>query len=181
VGFLGGFDPSKGVGDVVHAVQRANRDVGRTRVLLCGRPPQRGQAAARVASGAGDLGTLLHDLGETERVEEVLTAADVVVMATHRRLGEALPATLSEAMACGTPVLAYASGGMAEVIGADAVAGRLARPDDRDDLARVLTDMLRDAPGRLRLATAALARAGELFDPRRAAERYEEVLSGGAR
>ncbi len=58
--------------------------------------------------------------------------------------------------ACGTPVVAYASGGMREVIGADAVAGRLAAPDDRDDLARAVVEVLRDAELASRLAAAGL-------------------------
>lgn len=40
----------------------------------------------------------------------------------------------AEAMACGTPVAAFARGALAEVVGVSA--GRLARPDDVDDLAR---------------------------------------------
>jgi glycosyltransferase involved in cell wall biosynthesis len=119
----------------------------------------------------------LHDLGEIERMEEALTAADVVVMATHRRLSEALPATLIEAMACGTPVLAYATGGMVEVIGADERAGRLAAPDDPHDLARALADILRDPAGAEHMARAALERVRELFAPRHAADRYEALFS----
>lgn len=173
VGFFGGLDPNKGVQDVVQALRRANQAVDPTRLLLCGRRA----ASARPPFDASDVQGRVCDLGETDRVEEALTAVDIVVMATHRRLSEALPATLVEAMACGTPVLAYATGGMAEVIGADGHAGRLARPDDPDDLARVLIDMLRDSAGRERMAAAGLARARALFDPQRAAARYEELFA----
>jgi glycosyltransferase involved in cell wall biosynthesis len=173
VGFFGGLDPNTGVRDVVRALRHADRMLGATRLLLCGR---------RVAAAPPGLAELaadrrLFDLGETERVEEALTASDVVVMATHRRLSEALPATLLEAMACGTPVLAYATGGMAEVVGDDGHAGRLARPDDPDDLARVLLEMLSDAAAADRMAAAGLARARDLFDPQRAADGYERLFA----
>jgi glycosyltransferase involved in cell wall biosynthesis len=173
VGFFGGLDPNKGLVDVAHALRRANRAFGPTRLLLCGRR-HAGQEIA--ALGVRDLGSVVHDLGETERVAEALTAVDVVVMATRRRLSEALPATLAEAMACGTPVLAYETGGMAEIIGDDGHSGRLARPDDRDDLARVLIEMLSDSNAAGRMAAAGLVRARELFDPQRAADRYERIL-----
>ncbi|WP_110240051.1 glycosyltransferase family 4 protein [Nocardioides gilvus] len=42
----------------------------------------------------------------------------------------------AEAMACGTPVAAYARGGLPEVVGRDG--GALARPDDPHDLARAM-------------------------------------------
>jgi len=175
VGFFGGLDPNKGVEDVARAVRHANEMRGQTTLLLCGRL-NGGLSLAALARAAGGA-ERLHGLGETERMEEVLTAVDVVVMATHRRLGEALPATLIEAMACGTPVIAYGTGGMREVIGADGEAGRLAAPDDPADLGRVLVEVLGDPIGAERMASAALARARALFDPKQAAERYEQLFT----
>lgn len=172
IGFFGGHDERKGGADVLRALQRANDTLGPTQLLLCGRR----SASARSAFDRPALRGRVHDLGETERMAEALTAVDVVVMATHRRLNEALPATLIEAMACGTPALAYATGGMAEIIGPDGQAGRVARADDAEDLARVLGEMLGDAEARARMAETALARARTLFDPSRAAERWEALL-----
>lgn len=175
VGFFGGADPNKGVDDVAAALRPADGALGSVRLLLCGRRDARlsaAQLAARLR-----LNGRLYDLGEIDDVREALTAADAVVMATHSRLSEALPAILIEAMACGTPVLAYASGGMAEVVGTDERAGRLARPDDAGDLARILTETLADPGAAQRRAAAALQRVRELFDPRLAADRYERLFT----
>lgn len=177
VGFFGGLDPAKGIADVARAVGVANQRSGETHLLLGGR---RAAGAPSVAALARrfDLVGRLHDAGEIADMVTALTAADVVVMATASRLGEALPATLIEAMACGTPVAAYAGSGMAEVIGVEQRAGLLARPDDVDDLARVIVATLADPAAAAARATAALVRVAERFDPRRAAERYEAVLRG---
>jgi glycosyltransferase involved in cell wall biosynthesis len=175
VGFFGGADPNKGVDDVAAALRPADGGLGSVRLLLCGRRDAR-LPAAQLASRLR-LNGRLYDLGEIDDVREALTAADAIVMATHSRLSEALPAILIEAMACGTPVLAYASGGMAEVIGADERAGRLARPDDAGDLARILIETLADPAAAERRAAVALQRVRELFDPRLAADRYERLFT----
>jgi len=181
VGFFGGLDRNKGIADVAHAVRQASATLGPTHLLLCGRADDGAAPSSQAVARRFDLEGRLHYLGETDRVEEALTAVDVVVMATHRRLSEALPATLIEAMACGTPVAAYATGGMREVIGADGQAGRLATADDPADLARVLIEVLRDPAGAARMAQGALVRVRELFDPEQAADRYEQLFSTLAR
>ena len=181
VGFFAGLAPAKGLRDVAYALHRANRDVAPVRLLLCGRADDRRADQVRALTAEFDLADRVHDLGEIEHVEEAMTACDVVVAATHRRLSEALSATLVESMACGTPVLAYATGGTVEAIGDDQQSGRLARSDDREDFARVLVEILADPAAAERSARAALARVRERFDPQRAADRYEAVLERAGR
>src|SRR5262245_3728082 len=91
VGFFGGLDPSKGVRDVAYALRRVNCDLRPTHLLLCGRGAADRAAAVQALSEEFQLAGRLHDLGETDRVKAALRAADLVVMATHRRLNEALP------------------------------------------------------------------------------------------
>lgn len=174
IGFFGGLDPAKGVDDVARAARAAEQALGETHLLVCGRDGRR-SIADLLAAGARP--ERLHVRGEIDAVETALTAADLVVMATHRRLSEALPATLLEAMACGTPVAAYATGGMDEVIGADGGAGRLATADDGDDLARVVIEVLRDAAAADRLARAALDRVRQHFDSAHIAEHWETLFA----
>ena len=82
-----------------------------------------------------------------------------------------------EAMACGTPVLGYATGGIPEVIGPDGHAGRLARADDVNDLGRVLVEILHNPAAARQLARHGLVRVRALFDPQQAADRYEQLFS----
>jgi glycosyltransferase involved in cell wall biosynthesis len=105
-----------------------------------------------------------------------MTAADVVVVPTRGALGEAIPLTMLEAMACGTPVCGYDVGGVPEAIGADGEAGRLARPDDPGDLGRVLFEILSTPRGARGIAERALGRLRSEFDPEDAADRYDRLL-----
>jgi glycosyltransferase involved in cell wall biosynthesis len=171
VAFFGGHDPAKGLADVARAVRAADGALGEVHLLVCGRRP------ANAPPDVGLRPDRVHDRGEIEAVETALTAADLVVMATHSRLSEALPATLLEAMACGTPVAAYASGGMCEAIGADGGAGRLAVADDAADLARVVIEVLRDASMAARLAAAGLERVRTHFAAESAVARYEALFA----
>jgi glycosyltransferase involved in cell wall biosynthesis len=99
------------------------------------------------------------------------------VLATHQSLGEGLPLTAIEAMACGTPVVAYASGGVVEAIGYYEEGGLLAKPDDPADLLRAIRRVLDDAEFAAKLARRSLTRAHELFDPARAADQYEQLFA----
>ena len=173
VGFFGGLDPAKGVQHVLSAVAEANQRVGRTQLLICGR--QGNGRFEELTTAFPEAGQPIY-LGEIDRVREALTACDVVVMATWSTLSEALPLIVMEAMACGTPVLAYATGGIPELIGSDGQAGRLARPDDAHDLARLLVEVLADAAGAEHLAHTGLERMRQRFAPQRAAERYEQLF-----
>jgi glycosyltransferase involved in cell wall biosynthesis len=174
VGMFGGLDPAKGIDDVLGAVRRANDECGPTRLLVCGRA--NAKETARVSQRVDALG--LHDrfryLGEIERIAEAMGAVEVVVVATRSTLGEAFGLTAVEAMACGTPVLAYAVGGLPEVVGDDGECGRLARPDDAAELATVLGQLIADRSTAERLATNALSRVRTLFSPDRATDRYEQ-------
>ena len=177
VGFFGGLSRAKGLRDVMSAVSRANAQLGTTNLLVCGRSGDGGEpwSPTELTREFGLEGRVRH-LGEIEHIEEALTAVDVVVLATHSVLSEALPATLLEAMACGTPVLAYATGGVVEAIGEDERAGRLVRPDDIDHLSRTLVEVLADPTGAQQMAVVALERTRSLFDPQQAANRYEQLF-----
>jgi glycosyltransferase involved in cell wall biosynthesis len=118
-------------------------------------------------------------LAQTELPELYRQAAAVVVPSVDEGLG----LTAVEALLCETPVVAFDSGGLRDVIQHEKT-GLLVRPGDRVSLAKTLDDLLsRDGYG------AQLGKAGRLyalstFAPESAARRYAEiyrqVLGGNA-
>lgn len=99
-------------------------------------------------------------------------AADLVVLPSIWQESYGLP--VAEAMACGVPVLASASGGVPELI-EDGVTGRLFARLDTQALAGALRELSAD-PARLReMGRAARTRAQRLLTWARSAERLERL------
>jgi glycosyltransferase involved in cell wall biosynthesis len=177
IGFFGGNDPQKGIGDLMEAAVVLRKKGMPVNLLICGRFDSRhGRTIAQWASSFG-LDSWVHYRGQVEDVEGAMTAVDAVVVATHRSLSEGSSLVAAEAMACGTPVIGYASGGIGEVIGECEEGGLLAKPDDPLDLSSAVLRILSDPQLAANIARRALVRARELFDPARAAEQYERLFS----
>jgi glycosyltransferase involved in cell wall biosynthesis len=102
-------------------------------------------------------------------------AADVLVLPSVWQESYGLP--VAEAMACGVPVLASASGGVPELI-EDGVTGRLVRRLDPQALAHALREMAADPARLLAMGAAARARAERLLTWARSAERLERLYAG---
>ncbi|HEV8537208.1 MAG TPA: glycosyltransferase family 1 protein [Candidatus Limnocylindria bacterium] len=154
--YVGQFDARKNIPGLLRAFARAaDRDRDLRLVIV------------------GDLGKLsarLRDALATERVPRervILTGfVDDATLAAlyagaecllHAALLEGFGLTALESLAAGTPVVGYAGGAVAEVVGD---AGVLVRSGDEDALAAALCRVLDDDPLRLGLAGRARARAG---------------------
>jgi glycosyltransferase involved in cell wall biosynthesis len=117
---------------------------GRLKILIFG------QATPEIE----EQGLPVLDLGfitEDRRLAEAYNAADLVVLPS---LDDNQPNILLEAMACGTPVVAFAVGGVPEVI-RDGENGRLVPPFDTARFARAILDLLLDPAEAARLGEAA--------------------------
>lgn len=82
-----------------------------------------------------------------------------------------LPLTVMEALASGTQVLAFAIGGMPDMV-ADGQCGALVPPFDIQALANAIADRIGDKDGIARAAAAARTQAESIFSPESVAERY---------
>ena len=98
-------------------------------------------------------------------------AADVMVVPSRQ---ESFGQTASEAHACGTPVVAFRTGGLVDIV-TDGVTGALAEPFDSVSLSAAIHWVLEDPDRRYQLATAARQRAEQLWDPGQVAGLYAEV------
>jgi glycosyltransferase involved in cell wall biosynthesis len=99
------------------------------------------------------------------------TAADVFVIPSHQ---DNLPNTGLEAHACGTPVVAFATGGLVDIVDPH-ITGVLAQPFDSLSLAAAIRWVLEDPQRRRQMGAAARQRAEGLWAPARVAGLYGEV------
>jgi glycosyltransferase involved in cell wall biosynthesis len=136
-------------------------------------------ARAAVQAQAGDLG--LNWAGVLPRAEIPFHDRSAHLLFSAE-LNAACPNAVVEALACGLPVVAYATGSLPELVGEDA--GAIApygadywklEPGDPQPLANAALQILADSD---RYRAGARARAVELFDIQRVVERYLDVLVG---
>lgn len=100
---------------------------------------------------------------EDPRLLHLQQQADVACLPTY---GDTNPWAITEAIACGTPVVATRIGGIPDQLG-DGQAGLLVPHGDRAALREALLALVRDPARRHQLAAAARARAEERFDARK--------------
>jgi glycosyltransferase involved in cell wall biosynthesis len=102
---------------------------------------------------------LVHFLGNTPAVQEVMPAADLYVLTTDM---ESFGLSALEAQACGVPVLGYRAGGLPEVV-ENGTTGFLGEVGDLDGLASKGIALLKDDDAWGAASRAARARAVSLF------------------
>lgn len=140
-------------------------------LLMVGEGPDRAACEAR----ARELGVRerVRFVGAQTEVESLLPMADLFLLPSEF---ESFGLAVLESMACGTPAVAFAAGGLPEVV-TDGVDGRLVAPCDDAAMARAVLDLL-EAPERLRaLSEAARATAVGRFSRDRVVPLYEAVYA----
>jgi glycosyltransferase involved in cell wall biosynthesis len=140
IGYVGRFDPIKGVLDLAAAILRLSRDLP-VNIEFRGpaqTPADKETRAAITRMVATDPRVTLAEPFPPASVVKVIGAYDVVCLPS--RCLEGGPTAGLEAMAAGVPVIAATSSGVAEVI-EDGVNGRLVPPGDVDRLAEAIAEV----------------------------------------
>ena len=157
--WMGRIVPEKGLHLAIDAARRAG-----VRLEFAG-PRRIGrywteEIAPRLGPGIVDLG----HLGQPQLSVAIGRAKAVLVTP---RWEEPFGLVVAESIACGTPVAGFRRGALADILGPEA--GRLAEPDDVDDLARALREAM--ALDR----RACRARAEAVVDAETMIDHYEEI------
>ena len=165
--YVGRLAPEKGVRDVVELARR----LPETPVEIIGSGPLL-EELQRAASGQSNL-SVPGFLKPDDIPERVACARLAVVPSLWQEPGALVPL---EAMTVGTPVVAYANGGLAEYV-VDTGGGRVVPPDVAA-LAHVCEELLGDPTAWAALSERGLRGVSELHAPRRYAERLEAIYAG---
>ncbi len=121
-----------------------------------------------------DLGFPIHYLGQFHddlSLALVYSAANVMVVPS---LQEAFGQTASEALACGTPVVAFAATGLKDIIDHQ-YTGYLAKPFDVEDLAQGIAWVLEDRQRHQQLRAQARQKAEQDYSLELQAHRYQQL------
>ncbi|MCR4341343.1 MAG: glycosyltransferase [Gemmatimonadaceae bacterium] len=167
-GVVGAMTGEKGIAEVTAIARRLPADAAReTRLVLIG-----GERADRSTMGGIDV----HRPGFIEDVHDAMAGLDAL---WHPSSSEGLGTAVIDAMALGIPPVAYATGGLPELI-EDGVSGLLASAGNATAFSAAATSLIRNAGLRARLSVAGPPRAA-LFGVERMVRGtravYKEVLS----
>lgn len=167
----------KGFAEVIRALP----DLPGVELVVAGGPPRSRLGEDPVARGLYELATSLsvsdrvHLVGSVapEEMPDWYRGADVLACTPDY---EPFGITPLEAMACGTPVVAYKVGGLQDTV-LDGTTGALVVPGDIAGLSRRLGELLTDDELRTAYGRAARSRAAEHYPWPRIAERIEQVYA----
>jgi glycosyltransferase involved in cell wall biosynthesis len=138
---IGRLHPVKGHRALLRMLPVIVRSCPRAQLLVIGDGPER-PACEALARDLGISGQVRF-LGERGDVSRLLSAVDLVLMPSK---SEGLGLAAIEALAAARPVIAFAVGGLPEVV-VDGLNGRLVPPGDSDAFAKAVIETLHD-PGR---------------------------------
>jgi len=144
---VGNLHEHKGQALVIEAFAQLRQRHPHATLLIVGEGPD--GTALRQRAAALNMAQAIRFVGQVPNAElaQWYSAADVLVLASSR---EGWPNVLLEAMACGTPVVAAAVGGIPEVV-QDLTLGRLVGERTPTAFATAMTDLLGLLPDRQRV------------------------------
>lgn len=179
--YLGGFRPVKGPLYIIKAIEKIHKENKDIKILFVG---GKNPLDIRHQEAMMKLTRELRENGSIHMIENIphvqlpdyYSAADAVVVPS---IYDAFPKVILEAMACGTPVVASAVGGIQELI-SHGKTGILVKPADPEELAEAITAIVSDPELRNKISDDAKKMVKERFTWEHVAENtlavYEKLL-----
>ncbi len=151
---------------------KASRSCHAATLVLAGDGPTRPHCE-HVARELG-LSSRVRFLGQTESIEDVLAASDLLVSAALR---ESLPNIVVEAQAAGLPVIAFDTAGTSEAM-LPGSSGLIIPQGDETAFAEALDELLNDNDRRASFAEKAREYARDRFDPAAVFSQFQDAVVG---
>jgi glycosyltransferase involved in cell wall biosynthesis len=167
------------VGFVAESLQTPRKGLLQLTEALAVLPANERVLLATIGGNAGFEGNryCFGTVTDEARLRAFYAACDIFVCPS---LQDNLPNTVLEAMACGTPVVAFDTGGLGDLVKQDE-SGCLVKLADVGALSRVISELLSDDARRLRLGRKARAVVEADFSPevvaRRHIDLYREMIA----
>jgi glycosyltransferase involved in cell wall biosynthesis len=140
--------------------------------LIVGDGPMRGEVATAIRRRGLEKRILM--TGARVDAADLLGASDLLLFASRPDGMESMNASVIEAGMLGIPAVAYAVGGVPEVV-VDGLTGRLVPAGDVDGATRYVQELLKDRGSREAMGAAARGRYLSLFDMATVGPRYLEL------
>ena len=171
VGFLGRLSPEKGPDVFLRAAMLAQARLPDAHFVLVGDGPL--APALRESIARFGLADRVHLAGLRHDVAGLLNELDVLVSSSH---SEAMPLAVMEAMSSGLPVVATRVGGVPDMI-EHGESGWLVTPNDFEDIAVRLQQILGNPEELARMGAAARRRAVEQMSLSDSVERMAALMA----
>jgi glycosyltransferase involved in cell wall biosynthesis len=169
-GIVARISDDKGHADVIEAMAHATAAVPEARLLIVGDGPSRAEIEGLVS--ARNLSNRTVFSGRRRDVARLLSALDVFIHPSRR---DPCPLAVLEAAATGLPVVAYADGGIPELVLGGGT-GLLVPSGDRAALGRALAELLGDPERAHEMGRRSRQRIGTEFRPEDAGARFAQIL-----
>jgi glycosyltransferase involved in cell wall biosynthesis len=161
---VGRLDEQKGFDVAIDAMKLVARTTPRTHLSIAGDGRQRQLLAERIT--ALGLGAAVSLLGTRDDVQELMLNADILV---HPARWEGFGLVLLEAMRAGLPIVATSAAAIPEVV-TDGLTGILVPPDDPDQLAAAIIELIQNPTQRRKMGAAGFERLKNFFSPEQMAK-----------
>ena len=170
--YAGYLTKRKGVYELLEAIYKVQKKCPDVLLVICGSGPE--ETALRRLIRKKGIEDMVRMAGEVEpeQMNKWMQASDLFVLASHT---EGMPNVVTEAMACGLPVVATAVGGLPGAIG-DCDGAILVKPENVDDLEKAIVKVMNDNQLRASMQIAARNRAEEQFGVKRNASLILDYL-----
>ncbi|MCI4337484.1 MAG: glycosyltransferase family 4 protein [Thermoplasmata archaeon] len=165
--------PAKGLDTLARAISLARRSLPSLEAMVHGRGPDEPRLRATIASlRVGDALSIDRSSFPLADLPALYRSADLYVQPSRR---EPFGMAALEAMACGLPVIASATGGLADLV-EDGTNGLLVPPSDAEGLGAAIARLAGDDELRRRMGRASRQRAESLFELSTVARAYEDLI-----